>query len=353
MRKTATAMYRKIIFPRALEYFLTIVEHGSFSRAAEALHVSQPSLSQQIKQLEERLQTRLLIRPGRTIRLTNAGEIFHGFAKRARAEMVAGARAVNDVRDLSRGILRVGWTPITDHLTYDLIDSFHHQHPGIILSTFEMSQEHLEQSVTEDTVDIGIAFTRPNANNAHIQEFETRIMFNESLFLAVGDKHPLAKFPRGETPQTDSPLPMVLLNRNFALRQHIDGYCKEHSLTPQIAIETNSVSVILELVESGRLATILPKSIIDNRNNLHSIKLEIDLPQHAVSLIWHRYGYINPACAAFIELATNWRPQAHNRKTTASGKSADSKIPVLPTSLLHWSRRPQSTPQYLDTLIGN
>ena len=346
-------MYQKIIFPRALEYFLAIVEYGSFSRAAEALHVSQPSLSQQIKQLEGLLQTRLLIRPGRIVRLTDAGEIFHGFAKRARAEMVAGARAVNDVQDLSRGTLRVGWTPITDHLTYDLIDNFHHQHPGIILSTFEMSQEYLEQSVTEDTIDIGIAFTQPDANSVRAQEFETRIMFNESLFLAVGDKHPLAKFTQGKTPQTDSPLSMVLLNRDFALRQHIDEYCKKHSLTPQIAIETNSVSVILELVESGRLATILPKTIIDNRSNLHSIKLEVNLPQHAVSLIWRRHGYINPACAAFIELATNWHPQKHKGKTTSPRKSADSKISVLPASFLRWSRQPQSAPQYLNPLIRN
>ncbi len=201
-----------------------------------------------------------------------------------------------------------------------------------------MSQEYLEQSVTENTVDIGIAFTKPDAKNMPVQEFETRIMFNESLFLAVGDKHPLAKFARGEAPQTDSPLPMVLLNQNFALRQHIDGYCKKHSISPQIAIETNSVSVIFELVESGRLATILPKSIIDNRNNLHPIKLEIELPQHAVSLVWHRYGYTNPACAAFIELATNWRSQTRKSDTAPPRKSADSKIPVLPASFLQWSR---------------
>lgn len=327
-------MYRKVIFPRVLEYFLTIVEHGSFSKAAEALHVSQPSLSQQIKQLEESLQARLLIRPGRTVRLTDAGEIYLGFAKRARAELEAGARAINDVRDLSRGTLRVGWTPITDHLTYDLIDGFHHLHPGIILSTFEMSQEYLEQAVTEDTIDIGIAFTKPDAPNRHVQEFETRIMFNESLFLAVGDKHPLAEFADGRTPQADSPISLVLLNRDFALRQHIDDYCQKHSLTPQIAMETNSVSVILELVQSGRLATILPKSIIDNRNSLHSIKLEIDLPRHAVSLIWHRYGYMNPACAAFIELASNWHPETHDGDTASTRKVADSKVSVLPISFL-------------------
>ena len=193
-----------------------------------------------------------------------------------------------------------------------------------------MSQEYLEQSVTEDTIDIGIAFTQPDANNVRVQEFETRIMFNESLFLAVGDKHPLAKFTQGKTPQTDSPLSMVLLNRDFALRQHIDEYCKKHSLTPQIAIETNSVSVILELVQSGRLATILPKSIIDNRSNLHSIKLEVNLPQHAVSLIWRRYGYINPACAAFIELATNWRPQKHKGRQHRPANLLTAKFPCSP-----------------------
>ncbi len=329
-------MYRKIIFPRVLEYFLTIVEQGSFSRAAEVLHVAQPSLSQQIKILEETLETRLLIRPGRAVRLTNAGEAYISFVKRARAELAAGARAVNDVQDLSRGTLRLGWTPITDHLTYELIDNFHQRYPGIVLSTLEMSQELLEQAVTEDAIDVGIAFTKPDATEGNVPEYESHIMFYESLFLAVGNQHPLAKFTEGRISCPEMSLDMVLLNRDFALRQHIDDYCRLHALKLKVAMETNSVSVILELAESGRLVTILPKSIIDNRDHLHSIRLEIEPPQHAVSLIWHRHGHINPACAAFIEMASTWHPQIKNREND-SRPNKDHKIPVLPVSFFCYS----------------
>ena len=74
-------MKQRDIFPRALQYLIAIAEHGSYTRAAEALHVSQPTMSQQIKQLEESLQSRLLDRSGRSVRLTDAGEVYviYGF----------------------------------------------------------------------------------------------------------------------------------------------------------------------------------------------------------------------------------------------------------------------------------
>ena len=71
------------VFPRTLQYLIAISEHGSFTKAADTLHVSQPTLSQQIKQLEDTLSTPLLDRSGRTIRLTDAGEIYVHHARRA------------------------------------------------------------------------------------------------------------------------------------------------------------------------------------------------------------------------------------------------------------------------------
>jgi LysR family cyn operon transcriptional activator len=109
-------MDRGVTFPRSLRYLLAIAEHYSFTRAAEALHVSQPTLSQQIKQLEELLDVQLLDRSGRTVRLTDAGEVFSRHARRALVELDAGKRAIHDLQDLSRGSLRLGLTPITDYL---------------------------------------------------------------------------------------------------------------------------------------------------------------------------------------------------------------------------------------------
>ncbi len=325
-------MYRKILYPRALEYFLKVAEYGSFSRAAEVLHVSQPSLSQQIKLLEDTLGTRLLIRPGRVVRLTSAGETYMQYAIRARVELQAGVRAVNDVADLSRGTLRLGWTPITDLLTYELIHLFHQRYPGIVLSTLEMSQEYLEQSVVENTIDIGIAFTKPDGNGYPTSDYESLIMFQEFLFLAVGNEHPLCRHTADPAACTEISLDMALLNRDFALRQHIDDHCRKHSLALNIAVETNSLSVIMELAKSSRLITILPRTIIDRHPRLHSFQLETELPQHAVSLIWSDRSNLNPASTAFIDIASKWHPQRHRSTEDFSQGLHAQDIPVLPRS---------------------
>ncbi|MEW8564097.1 MAG: LysR family transcriptional regulator, partial [Candidatus Thiodiazotropha sp.] len=87
-------MDRNILCPRSLRYLLAVAEHHSFTRAAETLYVSQPTLSQQIKQLEESLETQLLDRSGRNVHLTDAGEVYISYARRALGELDAGKRAI-------------------------------------------------------------------------------------------------------------------------------------------------------------------------------------------------------------------------------------------------------------------
>ncbi|MET3176794.1 UNVERIFIED_ORG: DNA-binding transcriptional LysR family regulator [Arthrobacter sp. UYCu721] len=96
---------------RHLRYLTAVAEHQNFTRAAQELHVSQPTLSQQIKQLETTLHVQLLDRSGRTVRLTDAGEAYLRYARRALLELDAGTRAIHDVQDLSRGSLRLAMTP--------------------------------------------------------------------------------------------------------------------------------------------------------------------------------------------------------------------------------------------------
>ena len=113
---------------RHINYFLAVAEHGSFTRAASALHVSQPALSQQIRQLEESLGVPLFDRSGRTIRLTDAGEVWRQYASRALQELGAGKRAIHDVADLTRGSLRIAVTPtFTSYFIGPLMADFYYQ----------------------------------------------------------------------------------------------------------------------------------------------------------------------------------------------------------------------------------
>ncbi|WP_083908746.1 transcriptional regulator CynR [Thioalkalivibrio thiocyanodenitrificans] len=312
-------MDRRVIFPRCLQYLLAIAEYGSYTRAAEALHVSQPTLSQQIKQLEASLGTLLVNRSARNIRLTDAGEIYLGHARRAWGELDAGTRAISDVQDLSRGLLRLGWTPITDYLTCSLLISYNNLYPGITLSTFEMPQDDVEAAVAEDDIDVGIVFSVPLSTQPASSNVKTEMLFKEDLFLAISHDHPRAKQRQGVSVREFSQEALILLNTNFELRRHIDLYCHDLDILPRIAMETDSLSVIIKMVQSGQLASVLPRSIVRTQYGICGIRISPQLPPKAITIICRKNGYKSPACRAFTALALDWA--AHRDEHPSSRRS--------------------------------
>ncbi|WP_197277920.1 transcriptional regulator CynR [Arthrobacter alpinus] len=153
---------------RHIRYLTAVAEHQNFTRAAEVLHISQPTLSQQIKQLEKSLAVQLLDRSGRTVRLTDAGETYLSYARRALRELDAGTRAIHDVQDLSRGSLRLAMTPtFTAYIIGPLVERFSTLYPGIFLSVQEMTQDRMEAALAEDTLDLGIAFAKARSSEVH------------------------------------------------------------------------------------------------------------------------------------------------------------------------------------------
>lgn len=311
-------MDRNIMCPRSLRYLIAVAEHHNFTRAAEALYVSQPTLSQQIKQLEEELDAQLLDRSGRSVRLTDAGEVYLGYARRALGELDAGKRAIHELQDLSRGSLRLGMTPITEYLAAPLLDSFNTRFPDINVSTLEMSQHDIEAGVVEDNIDIGIAFTNHFSTDTRSSDIESHILFVEPLNLAVGVTHPCAGQDAPLDKHAFEQESLVLLNTEFALRRHVDLYCLEHDITPNITMEANSISVIMEMVRFGRFATILPDTIACSQHGLSPLMLLPELPHHTITLICRKDAYKSPACEAFSELAAEW--SAHRCELRPSHK---------------------------------
>ena len=294
---------------RSIQYFVAVAEHHSFTRAAELLYVSQPSLSQQIKLLEESLHAQLLDRSGRSVRLTNAGEVYLRHARRALSELDAAKRSLNDLQDLSRGSLRLAMTPITDFLTRPLLEGFNARYPGITVTILEMSQNQIEAALTGDNgdeIDIGIVFTDTFSSGARSNEIEKHLLFVEKLSLAVGNTHPLAEQQAPLNAQVLEQESLTLLSSKFALRRHVDQYFHEHDITPHIAIETNSVSVIVDIIRNGRLVTVLPNTIASEQSGVTPIMLQPQLPHHTITLIRRKGAHRSAACHAFAELAAEW-----------------------------------------------
>lgn len=287
---------------RHLRYLTAVAEHQNFTRAAEALHVSQPTLSQQIKQLEISLHVQLLDRSGRTVRLTDAGETYLRYARRAMRELDAGTRAIHDVQDLSRGSLRLAMTPtFTAYLIGPLVERFSTRFPGITLSVREMTQDRIEAALAADTLDLGIAFAA-----ARSSEIETQALFVETLGLVVGDNHPRADAQAPMDLRELEQEGLVLLSSDFATRRHIDLHFRDHGIAPHIAIEADSISAIVEIVRRGQLATVLPEAVTREQPRLHLVDLSPAIPHRTAALLRRKGAYVSAASQAFSELSSTW-----------------------------------------------
>ncbi|MBC2655421.1 transcriptional regulator CynR [Pseudomonas sp. MSSRFD41] len=282
---------------RHIRYLLAVAEHRNFTRAAEALHVSQPTLSQQVKQLEESLGAPLFDRSGRSVRLTDAGQAYVAYARRALQDLEAARRAMHDVQDLSRGSLRLALTPtFTAYLAGPLLSRFNQRYPGIRLSVEEMTQDRLEAALAEDRLDLGIAFA-----GQHLAEIESQDLFSETLSLVVGPRYQA----REQEPLDAEALgrqSLALLSGDFATRRHIDLYCRQQGIAPCIAIEANSVSALVEIVRRGQLVTLLPSAIAREQPGLRALTLASPLAPRSVVLLGRRGAYRSAACQAFRQL---------------------------------------------------
>lgn len=283
---------------RHLRYLLAVADHGGFTRAAEALHVSQPTLSQQIRQLEESLGVSLFDRTSRTVKPTDAGEAYIECARRVLVELEAGRRALHDVKDLSRGTLRLAMTPtFMAYLVGPLVRDYVARYPNIHLQIFEMSMADIEAGLADDSLDIAIAFDQ--VRNADIESIPA---FSETLGLMVGRAHPLYESREALSAEEVAQLDFALLTPDFITRTCIDEFFVTAKITPKVVIEVNSVNTLLEVIRHTAIATILPEPIATAERALRRIALRGKGPKRGAALLRRQNNYHSAASLAFMAM---------------------------------------------------
>ncbi|WP_438298928.1 transcriptional regulator CynR [Pseudomonas sp. NMS19W] len=288
---------------RHLRYLLAVADHGGFTRAAEALHVSQPTLSQQIRQLEESLGVDLFDRTSRSVKPTDAGQAYIECARRVLVELEAGKRALHDVKDLSRGSLRLAMTPtFMAYLVGPLVRDYVARYPGIHLEIFELSMDDIEAGLADDSLDIAIAFT-PVRN----PDVECIPAFVETLGVMVGREHPLYDSSLVLRPNDIAQLDFALLAPGYITRVSVDEYFRQHGITPKVQIEVNSVSTLLEVIRHAPLATMLPEAIAIEDRALRRLRVESEAPQRGAALLRRKNNYHSAAAVAFMEMVLESR----------------------------------------------
>jgi LysR family transcriptional regulator, cyn operon transcriptional activator len=287
---------------RPLRYLKAVADHGSFTRAAAALHVSQPALSQQIRELEQRMGVHLLDRGGRTVRPTDVGEAYLRHVRRALDELEVGGRAIRDVQDLSSGALRLGFTPsFAIYLLGPLIRRYRDRFPGIVLTITEMAQEEIELALGTDALDVGLAFSDVLA-----EDVEWLPLHAERLSLIMGQRHPAANGNREMDAAALAAEPLALLGPSFATRAMVDRYLRRNGVHPHVAVEANSIAAIVEIVRLARLATILPETVAQEQRGLCVVRLKPAIDSRRVALLQRRGGYRSAASRAFVTVAQDY-----------------------------------------------
>jgi LysR family hydrogen peroxide-inducible transcriptional activator len=241
-----------------LRYFCAVAETGSFSRAAEQSHVSQPTLSQQIMKLEDELGARLFDRLGRSVRLTDVGNTFLPRARSVLRELEVAKGDVVERKDSFSGLVTVGVIPtVAPYFLPSRLTSFSRKFPQALLSVMEEITPVLLDRLRAGAIDVAIL-----ALPIRGHEFETASLLTERLFAALPENHKLAK-RRSLVLKDLRAEPFLLLRDGHCFRDTAVAACDRARLHPQIVFESGQFSSLLSMVGAGMGVSIVPEMAIE------------------------------------------------------------------------------------------
>jgi DNA-binding transcriptional LysR family regulator len=284
---------------RQLHYFLAVAEHRHFTRAAEAVHVSQPSLSVQVAALEEELGTPLFDRLGKQVALTEAGEVFREHVLRVLRELEQGVQAVRELKGGERGRLLVGTlSSVNLYLIPPLVCRFRERFPNVHLQVQARPSGDIVADLLANRLDLGLCLLPvPDERLASIP------LFHETLALVApaGFRPPKARLRMKDLAR----FPLVLMPADYCLRKMVEEECREAGVRPQVSVEMTSPEGILEAVKQGAGLTILPELYVRHTHRggaLQVIELYDPVPRHPVGLVHLANRSLGIAAQEFIRL---------------------------------------------------
>lgn len=293
---------------RHLRYFKVVAELQHFHKAAEKLFISQPALSNQIKQLEQELGTQLFERIGRSVRLSDSGQLVLSSTKRILNEVELLKETITDLEMGQTGTLKIGVLQSINALYLrTLVIEFDKKHPNISLHVEEMTNHEIETKVVNGEIDIGVGFIL----NKEYPYIETEQLFNEKWKLLLSPTHSnlAKKIMKGEAHS----LKAILLPEHFETRKIVNAYFADNNIQYTNITEVNSISFILDLVESGLSFSILPEafSMLKANHRLALFDLNPELVPRTIGLLMKKEGIRKSSVNNFCDLIRSQLLRSH------------------------------------------
>ncbi len=240
---------------KQLEYFVRVAELGSFTRAAGVLNIAQPALSRQVRLLEVELRQNLLLRNGRGVTTTEAGKLLLEHGRGILHQVERAREDLGRVRGALAGRVAVGLPPsIAKMLTVPLTREFRKRLPSAALSISEGLTISMQEGLQTGRLDIALLYNPPAS-----PELETQPLLDEDLFL-IGPRAPRARAGTGAISLKEvSALPLVIPSRPNAIRMVVETEMAGIGCKPDIGLEIDGVSAILDLVADGAGYAVLPR----------------------------------------------------------------------------------------------
>jgi LysR family hydrogen peroxide-inducible transcriptional activator len=290
---------------RQLQYAVQIAAERNFSRAAEKLHIAQPSLSQQLLKLEKELGVLLFHRSTSSVELTHAGTVFVEKAQ-AILDMVEQLRQeMEDISQMKRGRLIVGSMPITGTTLLPLVlPAFQAAYPDVEVTLVEETSANLGMLTSNGQTDISLL-----ALPLKEESLAYEPLLDEEIVLAVPPQHPLAaQYGGGSGAPAEVPLqalehePFVALKKGQGLRQLSLELCKQAGFEPNIAFESTNMETVQALVATGMGIAFVPSLVARNApSRFAPVILPIaGRPARTLVIAYRKGRYLSKAAEAFI-----------------------------------------------------
>lgn len=284
---------------RHLRYFVAVAEELNFTRAAQRLHTSQPSLSSQIKDLEDCIGAPLLIRNNRQVSLTRAGEVFLLQAINILELSEQAKQLARKAMEEEQVRLIIGFVPCAEvNILPDVLPQLRLRLPASSIELVSIITTHQEDKLLKGEIDVGFMRHPINSNQLNYQ-----VVYREPLVVVMPVNHPLSKEPQLE--------PHHLDGENFistdpahsgALHQMVTTYLAQNHCQPKIVQAATNILVTMNLVGMGLGLSIVPRYVCHfQSSNVVFRPLPASAPQIELLMAWHRENS-SPALAQMIEL---------------------------------------------------
>jgi len=282
-----------------LRYVVAVAELGNFTRASEHCSVSQPSLSQQIINLEKELGHKLFHRLGRKAALTEAGLAFLEHARRALLEVESAAKELSDSPSLERQITVGSIQTLAPYLLPQLIEQARKRYPNLQVNIQEDFRTSLINGVLEGELDMAlVALPVKDDPRIHVEP-----LLREPLLLVVGKDHPLA----GRSRVTAADLAdetFVMMGTASSLAQQVRSFCGDHHFEPRLRYRCSQVPTVKALVALGAGVSILPRMARAQRDDSSLVYITLDdaKPYREIAVIRHMQRYQSRGAEQFLGL---------------------------------------------------